>query len=377
MNDFDRSELVRAFDHAELALAGGDARAALATVEELAERCADSGSQELVDRRAVIRAGALEAVGDLGAAILQLEELVAKPKPTAEWLRCLIALSRCYRETGDLDRAIAVGEGAEAQVRDLGLTGLTEWIQLTVTVAASYAVRGEPDRAMRLCLRAIDDAEQIRSPIAKASAYMNASKIEESRGSIQRALDLAREALVAFEIDGDDSRIIAGLRGNIARLQLQLDPPDPRSALATLERADRELRWSRSNPADRAQHFQIRARANLLLGRTEEARSVILEGIAQTPEGAVIARALDHAVLGEVELAAGNVDRAKAALRTAVHLLSGAGADREAAQLWFDLGVRLSEMGEDDAAADAFHRAAASTGLHSGRGQNSLPSELT
>ena len=41
----------------------------------------------------------------------------------------------------------------------------------------------------------------------------------------------------------------------------------------------------------------------------------------------------------------------------------GAGADRQAAQLWFELGGLLEEIGAADEAMDAYRRAAASTGL--------------
>ena len=47
----------------------------------------------------------------------------------------------------------------------------------------------------------------------------------------------------------------------------------------------------------------------------------------------------------------------------AVHVLTGVGADREAAQLWLELGTLLESVGEDDAARQAYRSAAASAGL--------------
>jgi hypothetical protein len=44
-------------------------------------------------------------------------------------------------------------------------------------------------------------------------------------------------------------------------------------------------------------------------------------------------------------------------------MLSGVGADRRAAELWFELGGLLQDVGEAAAALDAYRRAAASTGL--------------
>jgi len=310
----------------------------------------------------VIRAGALEAVGQLNEAIRQLEDLCARPTRSAEWLRCLIALSRCHRETGDLDRAVTVGEDAEAKIAELGLEGLTESIQLSVTVASAYMFRGDLHKAMRLCLRAIEQAEAVNSPIAKASAYWNASLIESRKGANELALDLARKALTYFEM-GEDGRNLARLRGHVADMQLELEPPDPGGALTTLTQAFQELEWSSASAVDRASQLQTRARAHLLQGDHPEALADIQESLALVPEDATVERAYGYSILGQVEMSAGNVESARQAFLTAVRLLSAVGADREAAQLWFDLGVRLKELGEADAALDAFQRAAVSTGL--------------
>ncbi len=68
---------------------------------------------------------------------------------------------------------------------------------------------------------------------------------------------------------------------------------------------------------------------------------------------------------GQVAAAEGRVPDARQLYLQAVQTLSGIGADREAAQLWFDLGGLLSEVGDSEGALDAFKRAAASTGLTS------------
>ena len=43
-------------------------------------------------------------------------------------------------------------------------------------------------------------------------------------------------------------------------------------------------------------------------------------------------------------------------------MLTGVGADRDAAQLWFELADLLEDVGDLDAARDAYRSAAASTG---------------
>jgi len=71
------------------------------------------------------------------------------------------------------------------------------------------------------------------------------------------------------------------------------------------------------------------------------------------------------------------VDEAKRAYREAVLLLSGIGADRGAAQTWFELGGLLEGLGDEAGALDAFRRAAASTGLVSPRARSSVGGSTT
>ena len=56
--------------------------------------------------------------------------------------------------------------------------------------------------------------------------------------------------------------------------------------------------------------------------------------------------------------------------REAVMLLTSVGADRDAADLWFELAGLLEAVGELDAARDAYRSAAASTGL---RARTAIP----
>ncbi|NHA00595.1 helix-turn-helix transcriptional regulator [Nocardioides sp. W3-2-3] len=46
--------------------------------------------------------------------------LTAQPSPDANWLKALIALSRCYRDSGEHARAIAVGEEAQTIIDESG-----------------------------------------------------------------------------------------------------------------------------------------------------------------------------------------------------------------------------------------------------------------
>jgi len=351
-----------ALDHAELELASGNAAVALVGVEALIGSVGVKGTPELQRSIREVRAYALEATGDLDGAILVLEELTKEPTADARWLKALIALSRCYRDAGDFSKAIAVGEQATATIDRLGIEGLTEAIQLSITVAGAYLLRGEYGHAMRICKRAISDAEKFDSPVARASAYWNASLIESRDGSPENALDLGRKAIAIFEAS-NDTRNLARLRSEYANILLKADPPDATGALEALDRAEQEASWSATSTNDTSRTLLARGRAYFLLGDAERALELVAESARIAPKDAPLARAAALAVQGQIAVASGDRDQGQQSYHEAILALSGVGADREAAQLWFELGSLLTEVGETEAAMDAFRRAAASTGL--------------
>lgn len=355
-------ELRAALDQAELSLASGDAPAALRAVDALLANL-DGHIPAMVRAGALrVKAFALEATGDLQAAILLLEDLSESAVKDASWLRILIALSRCYRDSGELDRAIKVGERAQDVIAELELEGLTEAIQLTMTVAGAYMVRGDVEHAMRLCVRAIDAAERHDSAVGKASAYWNASLIEIRRGNFQHALEMSQRALALFEL-GDDARNISRLRVQVANLQMKQSPPAAHEAIELLRKAELEAAWAPVTAVDVARQNLALAQAHLLLGDSATASVYIGRAKETALPGAPILLASIHVLEGQLFLEAGEKHGALEAYRAAIAALTGIGADREAAQLWFELGTRLMELGERDEALEAFRRAGASTGL--------------
>ena len=365
-----RAELRLQLDYAELSLASGNVQEALdqsgAILAELADANAaggaDSGMADLDRPTRFVQAFALEAAGDLDNAILSLEEITAAPPRDLDWIRGLIALSRCYREAGDLAMAIDVGERASATIEEQGLAGLNEAMQLTLTVAAAYFERGDTGHAVRLCKQTIRRAEDLDSATAKGSAYWNASVMCSRQGSVAEALALARKAIALFEQDSD-TRNLARLRTELAAMQLRQDPPEAVEAKQNLERAALELDWSSSSPMDKADNQLALARANLLLGDTVTASELVAASLELARDQAPLSAAEALVLQGQIAASEGRTERASADYKEAILLLSGAGADRRAAELWFELGGLLQAVGQAGAALDAYRRAAASTGL--------------
>ena len=70
-------------------------------------------------------------------------------------------------------------------------------------------------------------------------------------------------------------------------------------------------------------------------------------------------------LLGQIAWTTGEREDAQQWYRRAIAMLTGLGADREAAQVWFEIGTLAAQAGLVAESADAFRRAAVSTGLTS------------
>jgi tetratricopeptide (TPR) repeat protein len=363
-----RAELLLELDHAELELAAGNASAALERTAAILAQVPEAGITELERPAKFVRAFALEASGDLDGAIIALTELTDAPPHDLAWIRGLIALSRCYRESGDLGLAIDVGEQASAVIDEQGLSAVDEAMQLTLTVAAAYFERGDTGHAVRLCKQTIARADELASATARGSAYWNASIMRARQGLVSEALPLARKAIALFEQESDN-RNLARLRSELGAMQLRLEPPEAESAKATLERAAAALDWSSASAIDKAFNKLSLARANLILGNTALAAEQLQSSQAISREQAPLLAAEALVLQGQIAMNEGRTADASATYQEAIRLLSGVGADRRAAELWFELGGLLQEVGDAEAALDAYRRAAASTGLTSRSGQ--------
>lgn len=360
----DPEEVRLALDYAELALESGEPAEAAehldAALGKLDEVAAGAGLRE---RAKLLHARSLEASGLEDDAIIELEALLANDALSGvSRIKAGIALSRIHRETGDLGRAITCGEEVLSQLSAAGLEASDEAVQLSVTVAAAYFERGDTAHAVRLCSKAISQAETLDSPRARASAYWNASVMQANRGDIAAAVPLAERALALLS-EGQDARNLARLRTEVGRLQLELDPPAVDEARENLTQAVSEMEWSSASPTDRAWTLLGLARAAYLSGELEQARELIGEVETTSSGHAPLAEAEALTLAGRTCAAEGRMDAAADYYQQAVLRLSAIGADKAAAQSWFDLAALLESVDLAEAARDAYRRAAVSTGL--------------
>lgn len=350
-------------DYAELALESGQAEEAASRSALVAGRALTDGPlRDLLDRAHHIHALALEALGQLDDAILELEALVAALPEGVLRISAGVALSRAYRESGDLARSIETAERLLSGLDGTPLETSDEAVQLTATLAAAHVARGDIGHAARVIRGAVVTAEQLDSPAARAAAYWNASVVEAERGRVPDAVALAERALGMFR-EGQAARHLARLRIELGILQLQLDPPDIEAARASLRSATEQSAWANTSPVDAARADNALAKAHVLAGEFAAARTLAERVCAETSAAVPLVAAEARRIEGQACLGLGDRDDALRAYRQAAALLTAVGADRTAAQLWFELAGLLDEIGEAEAARDGYRSAAAATGL--------------
>lgn len=368
-------EIKLTLDFAELSLESGQHVEAESQARQALERAIGTSQEELVLRARFLIARSLEGQGEIDSAIIELEPLVASSDGGILRIKAAIALCRCLRESGDFSKAIEVGERVLEQLAGTPLDSADEAVQMAVTLAAAYYERGDAGQAVRTCRKAVTKAEQLDSATARASAYWNASMMEAEQGAVGNAVPLAARAL-ALLAEGQDGRNLARLRSELGVMQLRLEPPAIAEAQAHLDKAAEELVWCSASTVEIARNDLARARAFYLDGQVDRARAMSAEIAAGMGSDSPFLAAEAKSLQGQTLAAQGEMSAAQQAYRDAVMLLSGLGADRGAAQLWFDLASLLEDAGDFEAAREAFRSAAASTGLRARPGVRTTIDQL-
>jgi transcriptional regulator with XRE-family HTH domain len=266
-------EIKLTLDFAELSLETGQHLEAETQAREAVDRASVASQDELVFRGRFIIARALEGQGSIDDAILELEPLVSSRQGGVLRIKAAIALCRCYRDCGDFGQAIEVGERVLNQLANSPLDASDESVQMAVTVAGAFFLRGDVGQAVRICRKSIAKAEGIASSDARAAAYWNASIFEAERGSVSNAVAMAERAL-ALMAEGQDARNLARLRTQLGMMQLELDPPDLAEAHHNLAKAAEELPWCSASPIEIAGNDLARAHAYLLDGDLDRAEEI-------------------------------------------------------------------------------------------------------
>jgi tetratricopeptide (TPR) repeat protein len=361
----DYDEIRLGLDYAELALENGEAGEAERQARDALTRAELASLDQFRARGHYLLGRAYESQGRMDDAIRELEQALASDS-SLMMIHAGIALSRCHRNAGDLTLAIEVGERVQKMLPALGLDQTDEAVQLALTVAGGYILRGDLSQAARLCAEVIDRTENWASPATRSGAYWNASVALSERGQIRDAVDLATRAL-ALQGEGSDARNLGRLRMTLGRLELRLDEASVPDALAHLSRAREELQWSSANAVDLAMSTMALADAHLRAGDAEQAQELAAEVVAMDAPAALLERAEAAMIRGQAAWALHRTADAMEAYQVAIDLLSACDEDRYTAQLWYDLAELLEQADMAAQANTALRAAARASGLQSGR----------
>lgn len=352
---------------AELALHNGSAQTALVgftdalAVLSAAEPPARDGGRhaELRRRAALGHARALELLGRLDEAADAYDALWQDTDPAGvAWAQLAIDICRCHRDAGDLDYAAAIGERALAGFESLGLTWSDEAIRLGVTLAGVYSRRGDLLRAESLLRRLIALADELGTPLARGSAYWNASLNAARRGRSDDALTLAEKALALLG-ETDRTRNLAMVRDVYGMLLVERGRvAEGRRELRTAYAAARDV----AGASDLGHCLNNLAAAALADGDLPAARVHVDEAMRlPAAELDTALRAMLHTRLAGVLLGEGDTPAAHRALDEA-HALLAASSTRDV-RAWREIAELWERQDEPRRANEAYRRSLEATGL--------------
>jgi transcriptional regulator with XRE-family HTH domain len=315
-------------------------------------------------RAAEIHATALERSNDLAGAVARWEVLrqVAETAPARlPWLPAVVALVRCYRDSGDLARAVDLGEQAVARHRALRLEGIDGHAALVSTLAGVYSDRGDHLRA-KVLLDGLVTATDAGGPRDdRAYAYWNSAINAAERGYVGEGVRLAATA-AALLSEGEDVRSQARVEVTRAWLLLAESPPDAAGARKILRAALPNLRQYAGARTVASAEIEL-SRSERLLGRAEVARRLAHSALKRLGEDATLSRARALTALGAATVADGDPAGGALVLQEAAAALADAQVPRQAAAVWRQLSAIYRSIGDVERALDAADRAMDGAGL--------------
>jgi len=307
---------------------------------------------------------ALEQSGRLDDATRVLEALheatLAAPAvlPT---LPVALSLTRCYRDAGDLGRAVDVGERALVRLDGLQLGDVEGHAALVSTLAGAYHERGDLLRAQLLLDELVQRAEAEGSAQDRAAAFWNAALLAVDRGRSGEGLRLVEQAQALLS-DSAHARWRARLQVTRSWVMLAQQPPLAADARDLLRGAMPAIR-QHAGALSVASAQENLARAELLLGRPEVARRHAVGALRGLGPEFRIERARALAVLGAASVALGEDAAGVESLESAAALLSEAEAPRQAAAVWRQLSEVYRLLGDAERALETAERALDTVGL--------------
>ncbi|MGH3500997.1 MAG: helix-turn-helix domain-containing protein [Nocardioidaceae bacterium] len=313
--------------------------------------CSES---ERLDALQVI-AAATEGQGRLDEAIDVLEPLVEEldSDVTRElWLSCQVMLCRCYRDAGDLDHAIGLGERALDRV---GEVMADDEVMLAITLASVYTERGDFTRGDRLLRKILGRAEVAGSHRNQGAALWNASYLAEADGRLDDALRQAERALALFS-ESDAVRNLGRLRVTYANLLRLTSASSATDAREHLLRAQQEFEME-GTVIERARCLIELARCALDEDLVAEAEPLIAEAETVIEGGPEAEHANVDLTRGHMLVRVGDIGKGLRVAKDAACVLERADTPRHAARAWREVADLARSAGDDSLVAKALEHA--------------------
>ncbi len=341
---------------AELALANGDVPEALRRLADLTAT-ADAGDPDCWRiRHATARAW--ERAGDLEQAVEILEglrERAERDPARWPWLEVVIDLSRCYRETGDLARAVQVAEQAAEHARAVGLDACAEYPRLVVTLAGASRERGDHAYAAQLLARLLGGLPDEAPRGDRGAALWNAALIAAERGRFADGVGMAERALAHFA-EQDEVRADGLLRMTLAWMLLEWPDGDARKAEGLLRDARQRLIGAGMQIEAAYTETEL-ARASVQDGDAPQAMDWARSALARLGDGDRLETARARLALARALFSNSEDSAAIEEMTRAAEALEEHGAGRQAAAVWRDLAELHTAVGDTASAAASFARA--------------------
>jgi len=341
--------------YARLAIEHGESDDARTRLERL---LAEDGLPVVTrDEICLLLAKACERSGDHDAAVhaaLPLYERACRGEAHVPVAVVAMLLCRCYLDSGDLNRAAQLGEQALQACQLRGLVGTTEYFRLAATVMSAYTGLGDFVHARAWADGLLAEAESTGVRGGQAALYWNAAIIAEHEGRMDESLHLCQRAMGHLS-ELDNTRDYARLRVAVADILLACDPPRVEQAHDILSRAIDDLR-DLGGRADLAEWSYLKSAVLLHQGDAPAA-----EGRARTALDLLDGKATAercHALLalGDALAAQNRHQEAGESRALAYAELGQTSGGRAWALLWRELAERMSDLGDHDAATQAYRR---------------------
>jgi tetratricopeptide (TPR) repeat protein len=337
-------------EEARHAIRGGDAEEADRVLRSLLEQAERYGLHRLRTRALVAAGDTRMLSARVREAIDSYEEALEGDVPTHDRALAVAGLGRAYRTVGDLAYAAEVVESflnGRELVQPLDPTVAAD---LQAVLVSIYFERGDVLRAERAARRALSVAD-LGAPVdVRAKAYWDASRVMAESKQWEEALDLATRARVLME-QIDDRRQVGRLHNAFAFLCLEADPPRTTEAASHLDRAQ-DLLLESGAAGDLAYVFTERSRLALLEQRFDSALHDANQALAQIGADELEA-ARCRFLKGRALAALDRREEARRELEEAAALFEKGGARQQQASCWRELGELDLAAGDVDSAVQS------------------------